>query len=141
DCWIGLPEPLEPRVAPLVGGLLDGASGGESRAPLAGLLGRDSMLVKALSGGGAFAGNGIWNSRAAHAAEIPAAGGISDARSIARMYAACIGEVEGVRLLDADRVRDAATQRTQGPDLVLMNLDLQWGLGFMVPSSIIRLAG
>jgi CubicO group peptidase (beta-lactamase class C family) len=144
DFWIGLPEEHEGRVAPLVGGLAGEApegAPGEARTSLAGLLGRDSMLVKALTAGGAFAGNGIWNSRAVHAAEIPAAGGVSDARSIARMYAACIGEVDGIRLLPADRVRDAATQRTEGPDLVLMNLDLQWGLGFMVPSTILQLGG
>jgi CubicO group peptidase (beta-lactamase class C family) len=142
DFWIGLPEQHERRVAPLVGGLFGGeAEDDETRASMTGVFGRDSMLVKALTAGGAFTGDGIFNSRAVHAAEIPAAGGISDARSVARMYAACIGEVDGIRLLDPERVRDASTQRTQGPDLVLMNLDLQFGLGFMVPSSIVQLGG
>ena len=76
-----------------------------------------------------------------HAAEIPAAGGISDARSIARMYAACIGEVDGIRLLTADQVQDATTQRTEGPDIVLLDLDLQFGLGFIVPSTLLQLGG
>ncbi len=142
DFWIGLPEQHERRVAPLVGGLFGGdVARSGTRETMAGVLGRDSMLVKALTGGGAFTGNGIFNSRAVHAAEIPAAGGIADARSVARMYAACIGEVDGVRLLDAERVRDAATRRTHGPNLVLMNLDLQFGLGFIVPSSIVQLGG
>jgi CubicO group peptidase (beta-lactamase class C family) len=99
------------------------------------------MLVKALTGGGAFTGKDIFNSRPVHAAEIPAAGGIGDARSVARLYAACIGEVDGVRLLGPERVRDAATQRTHGPNIVLMNLDLQFGLGFIVPSTIVQLGG
>ncbi len=142
DFWIGLPDAQERRVAPLVGGLFRGSGAtDETSASMAGVFGRDSMLVKALTAGGAFRGNDIFNSRAVHAAEIPAAGGIGDARSIARMYAACIGEVDGIRLLDAARVRDAATQRTQGPNLVLMNLDLQFGLGFIVPSSIVKLGG
>lgn len=142
DFWIGLPEQFERRVAPLVGGLFGGnTTQNGARESMAGVLGRDSMLVKALTAGGAFTGNGIFNSRAVHAAEIPAAGGIADARSVARMYAACIGAVDGIRLLDAQRVRDAATQRTHGPNLVLMNLDLQFGLGFIVPSSIVHLGG
>ena len=77
-----------------------------------------------------------------HAAEIPAAGGISDARSLARMYAACIGEVDGVRLLDAER--GCATRRRNaptGPDIVILNLDLQFGLGFFVPSTLLQLGG
>ncbi|MBV8949900.1 MAG: beta-lactamase family protein [Actinobacteria bacterium] len=142
DFWIGLPGEHERRVAPLVGALFRGSgSADETSASMVGVFGRDSMLVKALTGGGAFRGNDIFNSRAVHAAEIPAAGAISDARSIARMYAACIGEVDGVRLLDEAQVRDAATQRTHGPNLVLMNLDLQFGLGFIVPSSIVQLGG
>jgi CubicO group peptidase (beta-lactamase class C family) len=142
DFWMGLPAEQERRVAPLVGGIFGGdESGDDERASMAGILGRDSMLVKALTGGGAFTGNDIFNSRAVHAAEIPAAGGISDARSVARMYAACIGEVEGIRLLTSEQVRDAATQRTRGPNVVLMNLDLQFGLGFIVPSSIVQLGG
>ena len=108
---------------------------------MADVLGPDSMTVKALSAGGSFAGEGIFNTRAMHAAEVPAAAGISDARSVARMYAACIGEVDGVRLLDDAQVRDATTQRTKGPNIVLMDLDLQFGLGFIVPSSLIQLGG
>ena len=70
-------------------------------------LGRARMpLGKALSINGAFnrpgtipfRGGNVFNSRAVHAAEVPAAAGICDARSLARMYAACIGEVDGVRL-------------------------------------------
>jgi CubicO group peptidase (beta-lactamase class C family) len=141
DFWIGLPAEHEPRVARLVGAGGEGSSeGGRSRASLAELLGPDSMLAKALTAGGAF-GGGNFNDRAVHAAEIPAAGGIGDARSIARMYAACIGEVDGHRLLSAERLADATTRRTEGPDIVILDLDLQFGLGFIVPSSLVTLGG
>ena len=77
------------------------------------------MLGKALTVGGAFVRRTrhVFNTRAVHAAEIPAAGGIGDARSLARMYAACIGEVDGVRILDrrsscATRRRSARAART-----------------------------
>jgi CubicO group peptidase (beta-lactamase class C family) len=143
DFWIGLPEREEPRVARLVGEIVDlkGDSDESASSELAALLGPDSMLGKALTAGGAFRGRGIWNTRQVHAAELPAAAGIGDARSVARMYAACLGTVDGVRLLTPDQLRDATTQRTHGPNLVLLNLDVQFGLGFMVPSTLIQLGG
>lgn len=147
DFWIGLPAELEPRVSPLIGGMgglggeADGDADPEAMAALNALVGPESNLGRALSGGGAFSESGIFNTRAVHAAEIPAAGGIADARSVARMYAACIGEVDGIRLLTSDRVRDASTQRSEGPDIVILNLDLQFGLGFFVPSTLLQLGG
>ena len=73
----------------LAGGLESADVDEDTRAAIAAMIGPDSVMGKALSGGGAFAGEGIWNTRAVHAAEVPAAAGISDACSIARMYAAC----------------------------------------------------
>jgi CubicO group peptidase (beta-lactamase class C family) len=147
DFWIGLPPERESRVSPLTGGF--SALGGdgdsvvdpETAASIAALIGPESMLGKALSGGGAFANTEDFNTPAVHAAEIPAAGGIGDARSIARMYAACVGEVDGIRLLTPEQVADATTQRSEGPDIVILNLDLQFGLGFFVPSSLLQLGG
>jgi CubicO group peptidase (beta-lactamase class C family) len=159
DFFIGLPEEHEPRVATLVGNLGglggdDGALGGpamdpDTRAALEALVGPTSMLGRALGINGALARTGnipvpagnVFNSRAVHAAEMPAANGITDARSLARMYAGCIGEVDGVRLLTEARMRDASTQRTVGPNIVLLNLDLQFGLGYFVRSSLINVGG
>ena len=76
-----------------------------------------------------------------HAAEVPAAAGISDARSLARMYAACVGEVDGIRILTPEQVVIASAQETAGPNTVLMGLDLQFGLGFIVPSTLVQLGG
>lgn len=73
-----------------------------------------------------------WNDPAVMAAEIPAASGISDARSLARMYAACIGEVNGTRLLDEAAIDQATTVYDDGIDQV--NLEpSRFGLGFMLP--------
>jgi CubicO group peptidase (beta-lactamase class C family) len=145
DFWIGLPEEQESRVAMLVGSLTGGLESADldeaTRASIAAIMGPDSVMGKALSGGGAFAADGIWNTRAVHAAEVPAAAGVSDARSIARLYAACVGEVDGIRILTPERVAVASAQETEGPNTVLMNLDLQFGLGFIVPSSLVQLGG
>jgi len=54
------------------------------------------------------------NSRAARPAEIPAGKGIGNARSLAKMYAATIGEIEGARLLKRDGVNRAWTLQTDG---------------------------
>ena len=48
-----------------------------------------------------------------HAAEVPAVNGIGDARSVARMYAACVGEVDGVRLLTPEQAQRAGTRLDQ----------------------------
>jgi CubicO group peptidase (beta-lactamase class C family) len=48
-------------------------------------------------------------------ADVPAVGTVS-ARGIARMYAALMGEVDGVRLISPDRLRQITTVQTTGPD-------------------------
>ncbi len=52
------------------------------------------------------------NNREARAAEVPAGNGIADAKSLARMYAALIGEVDGVRLIKPETLEKARTLRT-----------------------------
>ncbi|MHB8329971.1 MAG: serine hydrolase domain-containing protein [Acidimicrobiales bacterium] len=164
DFYIGLPEPQEPRVARLVsiidaimsgrigtGGGADGSDGGADLRALAemaeGYITPDGPLMKALTApGGALGQDEAWNTRELHAAEIPAANGICDARSLARMYGACVSEVvtdggDKVRLLTEEQLADAVTQRTEGPDTVLLGLDIQWGLGFMVNRGLIAAAG
>src|SRR6266498_5882375 len=61
-------------------------------------------------------------------ADIPA-GGKMTARAVARMYAALLGEVDGVRLLPADRVRTILADPFQGADQVFGNTAI-WGLGY-----------
>jgi CubicO group peptidase (beta-lactamase class C family) len=48
---------------------------------------------------------------------------------------------EKVRLLGESQLEAAVRQRTEGPDRVLLGLDIQWGLGFMVNRGIIAAAG
>jgi CubicO group peptidase (beta-lactamase class C family) len=153
DFWIGLPEEQEPRVGSLVSFIPPGVSLESMAAVAVGepdpvvemfkmFLGPETPLGKALFAPGfALADADIWNSRAMRAAEVPAANGVTDARSVARMYASCIGEVDGVRLLTAGQARAAAQRRTEGPNFVLMDMDVQFGLGFMVQSSAIPLGG
>jgi CubicO group peptidase (beta-lactamase class C family) len=65
------------------------------------------------------------------AAEIPAAGGIGNARSIARIHSAlaCGGEVDGVRIMSEAGARRGLEEQIDNHDQVLMT-DLRHGLGF-----------
>jgi CubicO group peptidase (beta-lactamase class C family) len=150
DFWIGLPEEEEDRVATLVSMIPEGLSADLLADPgddevvkaMASFLGPDTPLGKALfAPGGALTDQAIWNSRAMRAAEVPAANGVCDARSLARLYAACIGEVDGNRLLTPEQLRRATTQLTEGPNTVLFDLDIQFGLGFMLRSSLVAIGG
>ena len=79
------------------------------------------------------------NSREYHAAEIPAGNGITDARSLARMYASLIGDgVDGVRLLSDETVARASAEQAYGRDEVLQ-LPTRFGLGFALHSKEISL--
>jgi len=62
------------------------------------------------------------------AADIPA-GGKTSARAIARMYAAVIGEVDGIRLITPERLREASTVSSSGLDEIFGNPS-RWGLGY-----------
>src|SRR4030095_8245447 len=73
------------------------------------------------------------------AAELPAANGVTNARSLARMYAATIGPLEdtpgvALPLLTPDQVTAASTTQTAGADQVLMFFETTFGLGFMTSS-------
>lgn len=157
---VGLPASLEGRVARLVSfidaalsgdsGALSAAGGGDDMgALLAGaeeFLAADGPLMKALGApGGALADEGIWNTPELHAAELPAANGICDARSLAQLYSACVADTVSAtggtaRVLGPAQLERAITQATEGPDRVLLGLDLQWGLGFMLSRGLIAQA-
>jgi CubicO group peptidase (beta-lactamase class C family) len=72
------------------------------------------------------------------AAEIPAAGGIGNARSMARVHSAlaCGGEIDGVRLLSEDTLVGATEVQFDGTD-ALMNTPARFGMGFGLPSELI----
>jgi len=141
DLWLGLPESEDHRAASLTPMVNEADLDENARALMAQFMGPDTMLGKALSAPGGALTQDVWNTREVRAAEIPAASGMSDARSIARMYAACIGEVDGVQLFTPEQLKKATTQQTSGPNVVLMGLDIQFGLGFMLRSSLIPLGG
>ena len=128
DFWIGLPEEIEPRVARLVPPEHD-------LGELLRELGGELLIADVFANpGGLFNYDEMWNSRELRAAELPSSNGVGDARGLARLYASCIGDVDGVRTLQPATVAAATTELACGKDEVLM-IDSCFGLGFMLGAS------
>ena len=128
DFWIGLPESEEGRVARLV------PPKDDLREVLA-QFGNELLLARVFSNpGGHYSYDDMWNTRQLHVAELPSSNGIGDARSLARLYASCIGEIDVHRTLTEQAVQNATTTRARGKDEVIM-IDSCFGLGFMLGAS------
>jgi CubicO group peptidase (beta-lactamase class C family) len=140
ELWIGLPDEQQHRVAPLV-------TWSTPKDPamvelMNQFMGPDTMLGRALGGpGGIFTSEqGVFNRPDVRAAEIPAANGVTNARSLARFYAGLTGTVEGgpaEPILTADQVAAASECQTSGPDQVLY-FETTFGLGFFTASEMAR---
>ena len=104
---IGLPAEKQDRVARLMAHPLPAFPPDIARIMLE-RGGPGTLGDIALSVSGAFP-PGTFNKPEVHRAEIPGANGISNARSIATIYAALMDEVNGVRLL-GDATREIATR-------------------------------
>jgi CubicO group peptidase (beta-lactamase class C family) len=128
DFWIGTPESVEPRVAPILQYV---AKAGEAPGAFVQALldDRESLQAKSWLNTGGFDPNG----RESHAAEIGGGGGISNARGLAGMYAplACGGELNGVKLVDRDTLtRMARVSMATNEDATLL-IPTRFALGFM----------
>ncbi|WP_420311001.1 serine hydrolase domain-containing protein [Streptomyces sp. YS-B37] len=75
------------------------------------------------------------NDPAYRAAVLPASNGIATADGLARVYASLIDEVDGgTRLFTPETMRRARTERSSGPDRVLV-ISTRFGLGYMLHGS------
>ncbi len=131
DSFIGLPESEEHRVAPIIGA--PPPDDQEEMEMMLALMGPGTLGFRALTMDGAIVmtdEQNPFNTRQVHAAEIPGAAGISEARALARMYGACVSEVDGLRLFGDGTVRTVRAERSRGPDKTLV-VECAWGLGFM----------
>ncbi|WP_327590466.1 beta-lactamase family protein [Nonomuraea sp. NBC_00507] len=126
SAWIGLPEKEETRVArihyaapfsleELKAGLIaiTGLDADTVTAWVNAVWAPGSVQARAGELGGALDNTSDYPStRAWRAAEFPAANMLADARSVARMYAATVSDVDGVRLLDAPTVEKMTVVQT-----------------------------
>jgi CubicO group peptidase (beta-lactamase class C family) len=126
SAWIGLPEEQEPNVATvhyaapftleeMTAGIIETTGLDEATviAWMNAVWGPNSVQARAgMLGGALDPTSGYMNTRAWRAAEFPAANMFADARSLARMYAATVSEVDGVRLLDPATVEEMTVVQT-----------------------------
>src|SRR5262245_9291138 len=141
DFWIGLPADKEPSVARLV--TAPPPTDPAILQQMAALFGPDTLAGRALSLNGAMTGepgDTPFNSPDVHRSEIPAANGITTARSLSRLYAACIGTVKGTRLFGKRTLDKAIKIQSDGPDAVL-GLRTTFAQGFMRTGPDIPLLG
>ena len=85
---------------------------------------------------------GAVNTREWRAAEIPAANGHGTARALAQIYGVLArgGEQGGVRILESRSIERAIQEQAFGPDAVLGQLPMRFGLGFMLRHDMIPLS-
>lgn len=130
DFFLGVPEHEDARVATLYpapnAAALDEFA---AAAP-------DSLFARVFTGpSGLLRYDDQWNTRLLRAAELPSSNGHGTATALARLYAACLQPLDGVRLL-SDAALDRATEvRSDGPDVVL-GQPLTFGLGFALPPTL-----
>ena len=128
DLHIGLAAEHDARVAELVPPRADPLlQAAFAREP-------GSLLARALAN--PPADPRLTATRAWRGAEIPAANGHGNARSIARVYAALArgGALDGVTLCRPETLERASSVVASGPDLVLQ-IPMHWGLGYAVNAS------
>ena len=130
DFWIGLPEDKESRTSPMIMLNFDDPAELEPKTEKA------RELVKAVVDPDSYLMQEQTttpldiHTRGFRAAEFPASNGITDARSLARMYASLIGDgVDGVRLFNDETVTRASAEQVIGRDQVVGVLT-RFGLGF-----------
>ncbi len=95
-------------------------------------LGMDSPVVKTMTGPAADANNA--NTAAWRQADIGAANGHGNARSVARVLSVISrgGEVDGIRLLRPETIELIFREQSNGVDLVL-GVPLRFGIGYGLP--------
>ncbi|MFE0252975.1 serine hydrolase domain-containing protein [Streptomyces sp. NPDC059010] len=141
DLWLGLPESEAGRV-----GRTGRVEGPEPTGALRARPKRsvteayedpDSLTRRAFAAITPFPDQ---NDPAYRAAALPATNGIATADGLARVYAALIGEVDGVRLFDPATVEPARAEESSGPDRVLV-VNTRFGLGYMLHGTASPLLG
>ena len=127
DFWIGLPEEIEPRVAPITPYVYKAA---DAVTPFMRDLGTDKQSIASLF----FFNVGAWrtkgaNARELHAAEIGAANGVTNARGLAGMYAPLA--TGGGPLVDGKTLARMGEVSMATHDDATLRIPTRFALGFM----------
>ena len=128
ECWIGLPESEERKVAPMIPAKpVRGAALSEFVQALV----SDAQSISSL----AYYNQGGFNpnSRACRAAEIGGAGAVANGRGLARIYApfACGGTLNGRQFVDADTLAAMGEVAVATHEDATLLMPTRFSLGFM----------
>jgi CubicO group peptidase (beta-lactamase class C family) len=130
DFHIGLPAELESCVAPDIPPAPPAPGEPVSPVFVVAMTQPDSLPAHAIANtGGYFPDPSQFDSRAAHAAEIPAAGGITNGRGLAAMYALLAGGGKKSVVSEKQLVRMGAVSSASGVDATLL-LPTRFTLGY-----------
>jgi CubicO group peptidase (beta-lactamase class C family) len=122
ELWIGLPPQLEPRVTRI--------EMGKSWEDLD-LVGADPLQEVIWGNPRVLVPDSFpWNGSAYRAAEIPGAGAIGTARSIAKLYASLD------QLVSAETLRLGTTEIVSRRDALMEEEEERWGVGFMLQTEL-----
>jgi CubicO group peptidase (beta-lactamase class C family) len=137
DTFLGLPPEHDDRVATLLPMALDRLPPGfgldeKTMALVSTILDPNSLTFQVFANP-PLAMVDPFNSRDLHRAEWPAAGGITTARSLSKLY----GELSCDHVLAPATLDAAETPHVDGPDKVLV-LRTVFGLGFALPSEVVN---
>lgn len=131
DFWIGLPEDIEPRVAPIIPFVY---AAKDARTPFMLALAKEPASIPSLF----YFNNGKWrtggaNTREGRAAEIGAANGVTNARGLAGLYAplACGGSLNGTTLVDTATLARMGEVSMATHDDATLRIPTRFALGFM----------
>ena len=128
DFWMGLPEAMESRVAPVIAAVVDDAAR-TSRIALAVRADPMGPTGRFMLNGGNFNAN----TRAARAAEVGSATGVTNARGLAGLYAPLAngGSLNGVRLVGADTLKRMGQVSVATHEDATLMIPTRFSLGFM----------
>jgi CubicO group peptidase (beta-lactamase class C family) len=128
DAWIGLPKSEEGRVAHVYMAPPDPNSAMFAKFQAE----PDWMGSKMLTNVGGSMSEASVNSHAFHAAELPAVGGICNARGLARIYSALAldGAVDGVRIVRPERLPGMRTVLSASSCDLILRVRTTFTLGY-----------
>lgn len=124
ELYFGMPTTEQPRLA-----VLEDAPANPAAVAAMASMPKDLPIFKAAPMS-LMPTAGLGNRSDILGADIPA-GGKTSARAIARMYAALLGDVDGIRLISPKRLREATTVAMRGNDEVF-GMPTTWALGYAI---------
>jgi CubicO group peptidase (beta-lactamase class C family) len=133
DLWIGLPEAHERRVAPTIPAPFPEPGDVIPTFYRVAMTDPGSVGAQVLTNSGLVFAPGWIDTRAAHAAELPAFGGVGNARALAGMYRVLSlgGTADGVHLIDDGALAAMGAVASASSVDATMLVPTRWALGFV----------